>query len=145
VVFSPGASADCESAFASRWSAQFAVKHRPHRPREHPQKTPPVLGTIKSIAGESLTVTTDAGTETKVAVTPATKLLRVPPGSKDLSQAEAIPFSEFQQGDPRAGAAALCRRPIACDVALLHGDHGPLRKRMGRRHSAAAPARDSPC
>src|SRR5258707_15878753 len=63
-----------------------------------PAKTPPVLGTIKSIAGERLTVTTDAGTETKVAVTPATKLLRVPPRSKDFSRAEAIPFSQFQQG-----------------------------------------------
>jgi len=41
VVFSPGASADCESAFASRWLAQFAVKHRPHHLQEHPQKRRP--------------------------------------------------------------------------------------------------------
>jgi hypothetical protein len=68
-------------------------------PGAAPAKTPSVLGTIKVIAGESLTVTTDAGAETKVTVTSMTKLLRVSPGSKDLSQAEAIPFSEFQQGD----------------------------------------------
>src|SRR5437899_1598255 len=60
-------------------------------PAVAPAKTPPILGTIKAIAGESLTVATDAGAEAKVNVTPATKLLRVPPGSKDLSQAEAIP------------------------------------------------------
>jgi hypothetical protein len=77
-------------------------------------KTPPVVGTIKSIADESLTVATDAGAETKVTVTPATKLLRVPPGSKDLSQAEAIPLSEFQPGDRVlvrlrcAGEAPVC-------------------------------------
>src|ERR1700675_720166 len=64
-----------------------------------PAKTPPILGTIKAIAGETLTVAADAGVETKVTVASTTKLLRVPPGSKDLSQAEAIPFSEFQQGD----------------------------------------------
>jgi hypothetical protein len=64
-----------------------------------PGKTPPVLGTIKAIAGNSLTVASDAGAETKVTVTPATKLLRVPPGSKDLSQAETISYSEFQPGD----------------------------------------------
>ena len=64
-----------------------------------PAKTPPILGTIKAIAGESLTVASDAGAETKVTVTSATKLLRVPPGSKDLSQAEAISLSEFQPGE----------------------------------------------
>src|ERR1700741_4146060 len=64
-----------------------------------PAKTPPILGTIKAIAGESLTVASDAGAETQVTVTPTTKLLRVPPGSKDLSQAEAISLSEFQPGD----------------------------------------------
>src|SRR5258708_14599959 len=73
-----------------------------------PAKTPPVLGTIKSIAGESLTVTTDAGTETKVPVTPARKLLRFPPGSKHLSQAAPIPSSELQQPD-----RALSRHPCA--------------------------------
>src|ERR1700686_1524275 len=59
-------------------------------PTASPAKTPPILGTIKSIAGETLTVATDAGVETKVTVASTTKLLRVPPGSKDLSQAEAI-------------------------------------------------------
>jgi len=84
-----------------------------------PAKTPPVLGTIKSIAGEWLTVTTDAGTETKVAVTPATKLLRVPPGSKDLSQAEAIPFSEFQQGDRVLVRLRCAGDPPVCEAGTV--------------------------
>src|SRR5258708_36775217 len=79
-----------------------------------PAKTPPVLGTIKSIAGESLTVTTDAGTETKVAVTPATKLLRGPPGSKGFLQGEAIPFSEFQQGERGLVRLRCAVRPPVC-------------------------------
>src|SRR5258708_35167211 len=68
-----------------------------------PAKTPPVLGTIKSIAGESLTVTTDAGTEIKVAVTPAREMLRVPPGSEGLCPSQANSFSQVQQGDSRPG------------------------------------------
>src|SRR5260370_23783958 len=60
-----------------------------------PAKTPPVLGTIKSIAGEWLTVTTDAGTETKVAVTPAPPLLRVPPRPERFSPAQALPLSRI--------------------------------------------------
>jgi len=72
-----------------------------------PARTPPVVGTIKSIDGATMTVTTDAGTESKVTVSETTKLLRVPPGSKDLSQAVAIPLTEFQPGD-RVLASVRC-------------------------------------
>jgi hypothetical protein len=82
-------------------------------------KTPPILGTIKAITGESLTVATDAGAETKVTVTPVTKLLRVPPGSKDLSQAEAIPFSEFQQGDRVLVRLRCAGDPPVCEAGTM--------------------------
>jgi hypothetical protein len=84
-----------------------------------PAKTPPILGTIKALAGESLTVATDAGAETKVTVTSATKLLRVPPGSKDLSQAEAIPFSEFQQGDRVLVRLRCAGEPPVCEAGTV--------------------------
>ena len=88
-------------------------------PAAAPAKTPPVLGTIKAIAGESLTVTTDAGAETKVTVTSTTKLLRVSPGSKDLSQAEAIPFSEFQQGDRVLVRLRCAGDPPVCEAGTV--------------------------
>jgi hypothetical protein len=84
-----------------------------------PAKTPPILGTIKALSGESLTVATDAGSETKVTVTSATKLLRVPPGSKDLSQAEAIPFSEFQQGDRVLVRLRCAGEPLVCEAGSV--------------------------
>jgi hypothetical protein len=84
-----------------------------------PSKTPPVLGTIKAIAGESLTIATDAGVETKVTVTSGTKLMRVPPGSKDLSQAEAIPFSEFQQGDRVLVRLRCAGDPPVCEAGTV--------------------------
>src|ERR1700688_2381288 len=58
-----------------------------------PAKTPPILGTIKAIAGETLTVATDSGAETKVTVISTTFSLRVPPDAKDLTQFSTIPFS----------------------------------------------------
>jgi hypothetical protein len=84
-----------------------------------PAKAPSILGTIKAIAGESLTVATDAGAETKVTVTTATKLLRVPPGAKDLSQAEAIPFSEFQQGDRVLVRLRCAGDPPVCEAGSV--------------------------
>jgi hypothetical protein len=77
------------------------------------------VGTIKAISGESLTVATDAGMEAKVTLTPSTKLLRVPPGSKDLSQAEAISLSEFAQGD-RVLVRLLCvGEPSVCEAGTV--------------------------
>jgi hypothetical protein len=84
-----------------------------------PAKTPPILGTVKAIAGESLTLATDAGAETRVTVTSATKLLRVPPGSKDLSQAEAIPLSEFQKGDRVLVRLRCAGEPPVCEAGSV--------------------------
>jgi hypothetical protein len=81
-----------------------------------PPKTPPILGTIKTIAGETMTVATDAGAETKVTVSATTKLLRVPPGSKDLSQAEAIALSEFQAGDRVLVRLRCAGDPPVCEA-----------------------------
>jgi hypothetical protein len=84
-----------------------------------PAKTPPILGTIKAIAGETFTVATDAGVETRITVTSVTKLLRVPPGSKDLSQAETIPFSEFQQGDRVLVRLRCAGDPPVCEAGSV--------------------------
>lgn len=84
-----------------------------------PAKAPPILGTIKAIAGETLTVASDSGAETKVNVTPSTKLLRVAPGSKDLSQAEAISFSEFQPGDRILVRLRCAGDPPVCETGSV--------------------------
>lgn len=64
-----------------------------------PQKTPPAVGTIKAITSDSLTLSTDNGTEVKIELTPDVKVVRVPPGSKDLKEAVAIQLSDLQTGD----------------------------------------------
>jgi co-chaperonin GroES (HSP10) len=62
-------------------------------------KAPPAVGTIKTISGNALTLSTDNGSEVKVTIAADAKLLRVPPGSKDLKEAVAITLADLQQGD----------------------------------------------
>jgi len=57
------------------------------------------LGTIKSVAANSLVLATDAGAEVTANVDANTKILRISPGEKDLKNAEAISFSDLQVGD----------------------------------------------
>src|SRR5579883_2763917 len=84
-----------------------------------PSRTPPILGTVKSIAEGTMIVATDAGAETKVTVTTTTRLLRVPPGSKDLSQAEAMTLSEFQPGDRVLVSLRCAGDPPVCEATRV--------------------------
>jgi hypothetical protein len=62
-------------------------------------KSPPAVGTIKSISGTTITIATDAGSEIKITLQGDVKYLRVPPGSKDLKEAVSIQLSDLQSGD----------------------------------------------
>lgn len=64
-----------------------------------PAKSPPTVGTIKSISGTTLILATDAGTELKISLPGDVKYLRVPPGSKDLKEAVPVQLSDLQDGD----------------------------------------------
>src|SRR6202790_2348849 len=62
-------------------------------------KSPPALGTIKSISGNSLILTSDAGAEMTVDVRDSTKIVRIAPGQKDLKDAQPIALTDLQIGD----------------------------------------------
>jgi hypothetical protein len=57
------------------------------------------VGTIKSISGNIITLTTDAGSDVTVNLQDTTKLLRVAPGQKDLKDAAPIQLQDLQPGD----------------------------------------------
>src|SRR6266446_1684059 len=57
------------------------------------------VGTIKAISGNTITLTTDAGTDVTVLVQDATKLVRIAPGQKDLKDAAPIQLQDVQVGD----------------------------------------------
>lgn len=69
------------------------------RAQTPPQRTPPALGTIKSISADALTLATDSGAEVKIQLPADVKAVRVPPGAKDLKEATPIQLSDLQPGD----------------------------------------------
>ena len=59
------------------------------------------VGTIKSIQADSITVAAESGGEGDIVakLTGSTKILRVPPGEKDLKNATALQAQDLQMGD----------------------------------------------
>src|SRR5580658_958829 len=70
------------------------------------------VGTIKTIQADSITVAAESGGEVTAKLTGSTKILRVPPGEKDLKNATALQAQDLQPGD-----RVLVRGP-----ALTNGD-----------------------
>lgn len=57
------------------------------------------VGTIKSVSGNNITLTTDAGNDVAIVVQDAAKLVRIAPGQKDLKDAVTIQLQELLPGD----------------------------------------------
>ena len=57
------------------------------------------IGAVKSIDGTTLTLTPDSGPDLRVTVQPATRIVRIAPGEKDLKNAAPIQFQDVQIGD----------------------------------------------
>jgi hypothetical protein len=58
-----------------------------------------VVGVIKSAQGDSVVVTPDSGGEITATLSPGTKIIRVPPGEKDLKNAVPLTAQDLQAGD----------------------------------------------
>jgi hypothetical protein len=57
------------------------------------------VGTIKSVQADSITVDAESGGEITAKLSPTTKMLRVPPGEKDLKNATPVEIQDLQPGD----------------------------------------------
>jgi len=60
---------------------------------------PRVVGTVQAINGNVVTVVSDAGAASTVAIEDATKLLQIEPGKTDLKEATPLSLSDLQPGD----------------------------------------------
>jgi hypothetical protein len=56
-------------------------------------------GTLKSAGADSITITSDSGSELTATLTASTRILRVPPGQTDLKNATALQPQDLQPGD----------------------------------------------
>jgi hypothetical protein len=100
------------TAAASVWS-QDAQSGAPNPGRP--------VGTVKAIAGNNVTVTTDAKAEVTVQVQDATKFLRLAPDQKDLRQATPVTFQDLQVGDRMlaSGAASPDGKTVAARTIVI--------------------------
>jgi co-chaperonin GroES (HSP10) len=99
------------------------------------------IGTVKAIAGNSLTLTTDAGQEVVVSVADGARILQLAPGSTDLKTAQTITLTEIAAGDRvlvsgkagDAGVGLTASRVIlmkSSDIAQKHeAEQGNWQKR----------------
>ena len=81
--------------------ATCGVKAQTAKSTQQPATNPATrpVGTIKSIVGKTIVLTTDAGTEVTVQVQDDAKLVRVEPGEKDLKNAAPLQLQDLQAGD----------------------------------------------
>lgn len=80
-------------------SSQAALPQSATPPAAQTPATAKPVGTIKSISGNTITLTADSGTDVTVSLEDTTKLLRVAPGQKDLKDATPIQLQDLQPGD----------------------------------------------
>src|SRR5579864_8829408 len=57
------------------------------------------IGAIKSINGNTATLTPDSGGDVTVTIAPNARMLRIAPGAKDLKDATPLQLQELQVGD----------------------------------------------
>lgn len=57
------------------------------------------VGTIRTITGKTIVLTTDAGAEVTIQVQDDARLVRIEPGAKDLKNAAPLQFEDLQVGD----------------------------------------------
>jgi hypothetical protein len=65
----------------------------------HAQAAGRIVGSVTAISGNSITVKSDAGTETQLTVASDATLKRLEPGQKDLNAAPTIQLSDLAVGD----------------------------------------------
>jgi co-chaperonin GroES (HSP10) len=98
------------------------------------------IGTVKAVAGGSLTLTTDAGQEVVVSVADGARVLQLAPGSTDLKTAQTIGLADIAVGDrvlvsgkAGDGAGFTASRVIlmkSSDIAQKHeAEQGDWQKR----------------
>jgi hypothetical protein len=87
----------CLSFGASSGASSQSVRPQP----SSQQNAAParLVGAIKFISGNTITLTTNAGTDLTVQVQDTTRFLRIAPGQKDLKDATPILLTDIQTGD----------------------------------------------
>src|SRR5664279_5262561 len=86
-----------------------------------PKSRVKAVGTIKSIAGNTIAVATDTGAEVNVIIQPSTRLVRSVPGQTDLKTASPIQMQDLQVGDRllAGGTASEDGKSVLATTAIV--------------------------
>ncbi len=93
------------------------------------------VGKVKAVAGNVITLTTDAGTDMSVQAGEATRLLRVEPGQKDLKTAAPVQLQEIRPGDRllvRGEVSAEGNPMVASTIVLMKAEDVSAKQERGR-------------
>ena len=101
-----------------------------------PKSRVKAVGTIKSITGNTIAITTDTGAEVSVIIQPSTRLVRSVPGQTDLKSASPIQVQDLQVGDRLLAGGTAVRR-----WQVRSGHHRDRHEEGRRRREAAAGSR----
>ena len=79
------------------------------------------VGTVKALSGNTITLTTDAGSTVNIVVQDSTRLVRIAPGQKDLKDATPIQLADVQVGDRilARGRASDDGKSVAASSVIL--------------------------
>ncbi len=79
-------------------AASLLVAQQP-APAPAPGSAARALGTVKTVDGSKFTLTTDAGTDVQIAIQDAARIVKIPPGQKDLRNAVPLQLQDIEVGD----------------------------------------------
>lgn len=79
-------------------AASLLVAQQP-APAPAPGSAARALGTVKTVDGSKFTLATDAGTDVQIAIQDATRIVKIPPGQKDLRNAVPLQLHDIEVGD----------------------------------------------
>ena len=99
IIAGAAATALAASAGLSRRAAAFSGTESAAQQATAPSSTTRVIGTIKTVAGNIITLTNDARAEVSISVDDSTRFLRVAPGQTTLQGATVIHLQDLQVGD----------------------------------------------
>lgn len=94
-----------------------------------------ILGSVTAIAGDTLTVKTDAGEEVQVNVSASVKVQRVAPGERDLTKAETITWSDVATGDRILVRGARSGSAVTADSLIIMTARAIAQKQTGEREA----------
>ena len=79
-------------------AASLLVAQQP-APAPAPGSAARALGTVKTVDGSKFTLATDAGTDVQIAIQDAARIVKIPPGQKDLRNAVPLQLHDIEVGD----------------------------------------------